>query len=364
MIEATKGGGAARAALPSLRGLRAIWHLIPRPLRIILARVALIPMQLFGVLLVTFVLVRLLPGDPALLLLGNMATPDAIAALRQRLGLDQSVWIQFMHYLINVLHGDLGTSIFTSHPVTQDLLERAPATLELITYAMILTVVLGVGLAILSVAGRRYGFDRLTRLYGLAAGALPDFWVGLLLIFFFFHIAGWAPAPFGRLDTYLTPPNTITGFYTIDSLLTGNWADLGSAISRLALPVITISLVNAGAMMKMTQTVFANVYDSSFVQHARACGMPESRIVAMSLKNSMPPIITTAGFLFGFLLGAAVIVETIFSWGGLGQYAVQAVINSDYPALQGFVMVAAIVVLLVYLVVDVLYELVDPRIRI
>lgn len=340
------------------------WRRLPRPARIVLARFALIPPQLFGILLVTFVLVRMLPGDPALLLLGNMATPEAIASLRQKLGLDQGLWTQFIRYLGRVLHGDLGTSIFTSHPVVQDLVERAPATLELITCAMILTIIIGVGLALLSVIGRGGPLDHATRLYGLAAGALPDFWVGLLLIFFLYHLLGWAPAPFGRIDTYLTPPPTITGFYTIDSLLTGNWSDLASSLGRLALPVATISIVNAGAMMKMTQTVFAGVYDSQFIRHARACGLPQGRIVAISLKNSLPPIITTAGFLFGFLLGAAVLVETIFAWGGLGQYAVQAVINSDYPALQGFVMLAAMFVLLVYLVVDVLYELVDPRIQI
>ncbi len=356
--------GTAPLAAGLRTGIARRWHGLPRPLRIVLARISLIPPQLFGVLLVTFVLVRLLPGDPALLLLGNMATPDAIASLRQRLGLDQGLWTQFVRYLGRVLHGDLGTSIFTSHPVVQDLIERAPATLELISYAMIVTVVAGVGLAVLSVTARGRFFDYFTRAYGLAAGALPDFWVGLLLIFFLYHIAGWAPPPFGRLDTYLTAPRTITGFYTLDSLLAGNWADLGSATGRLVLPVATISIVNTGAMMKMTQTVFAGVYDSAFIRHARASGLPQRRIVAMALKNSLPPIITTAGFLFGFLLGAAVLVETIFSWGGLGQYAVQAVINSDYPALQGFVMVAAIFVLLVYLVVDVLYELVDPRIQI
>lgn len=357
-------GQAVSPATGLLGNVVRYWRRLPRPARIILGRLVLLPPQVLGVVLATFVLVRFLPGDPALLLLGNMATPEGIAALRQKLGLDQGLWTQFMRYLGHVLHGDLGTSIFTSHPVTQDLLERAPATLELITYAMILTLVIGVGLAVISVVQRGGAADYLTRIYGLAAGALPDFWVGLLLIFFLYHWAGWAPAPFGRIDTYLMPPKTITGFYTLDSILTGNWTDLVSALGRLALPVVTIAIVNAGAMMKMTQTVFAGVYEGSFIRHARACGLPQRRIVAMALKNSLPPIITTAGFLFGFLLGAAVLVETIFAWGGLGQYAVQSVINSDYPALQGFVMVSAIFVLLVYLVVDVLYELVDPRIRI
>jgi ABC-type dipeptide/oligopeptide/nickel transport system permease component len=339
------------------------WRLLPRPLRIILSRIAVVVPQLFGVLLVTFLLIRLLPGDPALLLLGNMATPDAIAALRKRLGLDQGVWEQFAHYVGNVLHGDLGVSIFTSNPVVTDLLERVPATLELITYAMILTVIVGVTIAVLSVVRAGRTVDVASRVYGLAAGAIPDFWVALLLIYFFFHVAGIAPAPFGRIDAFITPPPRVTGFLTIDSLIAGNMEALRSSAARLVLPVLTLTIVNAGALMKMTQSVFADIYRSEFVRHARACGLPERVITRMALRNCLPPIITLVGFLTGFLLGAAVLVETIFAWGGLGQYAVQAVINSDYPALQGFVLVAATFILLVYLVVDVLYELADPRIQ-
>lgn len=340
------------------------WRSIPRPARVLAARLPLILPQMLGVMLVTFVLVRLLPGDPALLMLGNTATPDSIVALRERLGLNRGIWDQFLHYVWNVLHGDLGVSLFTSNPVVTDLVERAPATLELITYAMILTVALGVTMAVVSVVRRGGVVDHLSRIYGLAAGAVPDFWVGLLLIYFLFYLGGIAPAPFGRLDTFVEPPQYITGFYTIDGLLTGNLAVVSSAFGRLALPVLTLAIVNAGALMKMTKTTFADVYRSDFIRHQRASGLHERTITRSALRNSLPPIITMVGFLFGFLLGAAVLVETIFSWGGLGQYAVQAVINSDYPALQGFVLVAAAFILVVYLVVDILYELADPRIKV
>jgi ABC-type dipeptide/oligopeptide/nickel transport system permease component len=341
-----------------------LWRATPRPARILLARSPLIVPQMLGVMLVTFVLVRLLPGDPALLMLGNMATPENIASLRQRLGLDRSIWEQFVRYVWNVLHGDLGISLFTSNPVSTDLMQRAPATLELITYAMILTVLIGVSVAVTAVV-RKGGFiDILSRVYGLAAGAIPDFWVGLLLIYFLFYLGGIAPAPFGRLDAFIPPPGRITGFYTIDGFLTGNFAATWSALGRLLLPVLTLTIVNAGALMKMTKTTFADVYRSEFIRHQRASGLSERAITRNALRNSLPPIITMVGFLFGFLLGAAVLVETIFSWGGLGQYAVQAVINSDYPALQGFVLVAAAFILIVYLVVDILYELADPRIQV
>lgn len=340
------------------------WRLLPRTLRIVLSRLAIVVPQMFGVTMATFFLLRLLPGDPALLLLGNMATPEGIAALRQRLGLDLPVWQQFFVYVDNVLHGDLGLSIFTSNPVIVDLLERAPATLELITYAMIFAVIIGVGMAILSVVKAGGPLDVASRIYGLSAGAIPDFWIALLLIYFLFHLAGIAPAPFGRIDAFLTAPPRLTGFYTIDSLIAGDWQAFYSSAGRLALPVLTLTIVNAGAVMKMTHTTFANIYKSEFIVHARASGLSEWTIIKITLRNSLPPIITLVGFLVGFLLGAAVLVETIFAWGGLGQYAVQAVVNSDYPALQGFVLVAAAFILIVYLVVDILYELADPRIQV
>lgn len=340
------------------------WQRFPRPLRIVLSRLPMILPQMLGVIFVAFMLVRLLPGDPTLLMLGNMATPESIASLREQLGLDGTLWQQFAHYMGNVIHGDLGVSLFTSNPVATDLMERAPATLELIFYSMILTVLLAVVVAVIAVVRPGGVMDYVSRFYGLAAGAIPDFWVGLLLIFFLFSVAGIAPAPFGRIDPLLDAPATITGFYTFDSLLAGNLAAFSSSFGRLVLPVVTLTLVNAGALMKMTKTTFAGIWRSDFVRHQRASGLSERVIIRNALRNSLPPIITLVGFLIGFLLGAAVLVETIFSWGGLGQYAVQSVINSDYPALQGFVLLASAFILLVYLVVDILYELADPRIRV
>jgi peptide/nickel transport system permease protein len=225
-------------------------------------------------------------------------------------------------------------------------------------------VIIGVTVAVVSVVKAGGVVDYGSRIYGLAAGAIPDFWVALLLIFFLFYMAGIAPAPFGRIDPMVLPPPAITGFYTIDSLLAGDLAAFKSSVSRLALPVLTLVIVNAGMIMKITKTTFADIYRSEFIRHQRISGLPERVIMRNALRNSLPPIITTIGFLFGFLLGGAVLVETLFSWGGLGQYAVTAVINSDYPALQGFVLVTSAFILVIYLVVDVLYELVDPRIEV
>ncbi len=337
---------------------------LPRPLRIVLGRIGILVPQMFGVLLATFLLIRLLPGDPALLMLGNMATPDQIESLREKLGLNASVWTQFTSYLSTVIQGDLGTSMFTSNPVVVDLLDRVPATLELITYAMLVTIIIAVSLAVVSVIKPKGLVSKFSKVYGLAAGAVPDFWVGLLLIYFLFYVAGIAPAPFGRLDPIISAPPPVTGFLTIDTLLAGDTEAFASAVGRLFLPVLTLATVNAGALMKMTQMVFADSYRSEYIRHARASGLSEWKLVRIALRNSLPPIITMVGFLFGFLLGAAVLVETIFAWGGLGQYAVSAVMNSDYPALQGFVLVAAAFILIVYTVVDVLYGIADPRIEV
>jgi ABC-type dipeptide/oligopeptide/nickel transport system permease component len=341
-----------------------LWRRLPRVARIVLARLFVLPPQMLGVTLVTFLLVRMLPGDPALLLLGRMASPETVRMLRNKLGLDASLYEQFISYVGATLHGDLGVSPFTSNPVALDLIQRAPATLELICYAMPLTMLIGVSVAVIGVVRRGGLVDRGIAAYGTTAGSIPDFCVGLLLIFFLFHKLGWAPAPFGRLDVVLTPPPTRTGFYTVDSLIVGDWGTFRSSVAHLALPVLTITIANVGAVIKLTRAAFAESYGSAFVVHARACGLSQRQLTMIALRNSLGPIISLAGFLTGFLLGAAVLVETLFAWGGLGQYAVQAVVNSDYSALQGFVLLASVFILLVYLVADILYEFADPRIRV
>ncbi len=344
--------------------LLSAWHALPRLVRIVAMRCLMIVPQMLGITLVAFLLVRLLPGDPARLILGNFATEDSIRLMREKLGLDQTLPVQAERYLVSVLHGDLGTSPFTSNPVLVDLAQRAPATLELIFYAMLLTVAFAVTMAVLSVVRPGGVADHASRLYGLAAGAIPDFWVALLLVFFLFHLLGWAPAPFGRIDALVTPPPTVTGFLTVDSVVARDMTAFWSASARLVLPVLTIAIVNAAALMKMAQISFRDAYRSDFVAQMRMSGVPERQIIRAALRNALPPIISQTAFITGFLLGAAVLVETIFAWGGLGQYAVQAVVNSDYAAVQGFVLVASAFVLIVYTVADILYELADPRIEV
>jgi peptide/nickel transport system permease protein len=261
-----------------------------------------------------------------------------------------------------LLQGDFGRAWSTSDSVWQDLITRVPATLELITYSLLLALVVGVSIGIVTAFRQGRSVDRATRIYGLMAGAIPDFWLGLLLIFFFYYELRIFPPPLGRLDPFLTPPDHITGLYTVDSLLTGNWECLLSAVTHLALPVITLAFANAGGIMRMTRSTMIGILDGDFIRHGRLSGLPERTLLRYALRNALPPVVTLVAIIYGYLLGGAVLIENVFGWGGLGQYAVQAMSVSDYAAIQGFVLVAATFTLLLYLVVDLLYFAIDPRI--
>lgn len=319
--------------------------------------------QLLGIILVSFLLVKSVPGDPAVLMLGPTATPAAIASLREALGLDQPLYVQFFIYVKNLLHGDLGTSWQTTRPVLDDLIQRFPATLELVTLSLLVAIGVGVTLG-LHAAKRPNGWiARFADLYGLSVGALPDFWFALVLIFVFYTLLGWAPAPLGRLDMIVIPPASVTGALTIDTLLAGDLQAFGSALSHLALPVLTLGLLNAGPILKMTQATMEKMLESDFSRYEVLCGVPQRLVIRHALRNALPSIVTIISVLYGFLIGGAVLVEIVFSWGGAGQYAVQGVLNSDIYPVLGFVLFSAIFSLIVYIMVDLIYVLLDPRIN-
>jgi peptide/nickel transport system permease protein len=318
--------------------------------------------QLLGIILVSFLLVKSIPGDPAVLMLGPTATPTAIASLREQLGLDQPLYIQFVIYVKNLLHGDLGTSWQTTRPVLEDLILRFPATLELVTLALLLAIGIGVTLGVYAAKRPNGWVARLSDFYGLSAGALPDFWFALVLIFVFYTVLGWAPAPLGRMDMIVLPPLPVTGAYTIDALLAGDLEAFRSALSHLVLPVLTLGLLNAGPILKMTQTTMEKMLESDFSRYEVLCGVPQRLVVRHALRNALPSIVTIISVLYGYLIGGAVLVEIVFSWGGAGQYAVQGVLNSDIYPVLGFVLFSAVFSLVVYIVVDLIYVLLDPRI--
>lgn len=334
--------------------------------RLLVRRVAFAVVQLLGASIVIFAVVRLMPGDPAVAILGANAGPDQVEALQERLGLNRSVLEQYAIWLGDVLHGDLGRSWVTSNAVTDDIKQRLPATLELITVSLAIAVLVLIPLGVLTARKSARILSRLaergTFTYGMLAGSMPDFWLALILIFVFYVNLGWAPAPLGRLDIAMTPPREMTGSYLIDSAIAGEWAVFWSAMRHLALPVATLVFVYGAPILKMTQQTVAKMLDSEFVELGRSAGVSATTEMRIAFKNALPPILTIAAVTYGYVLGGAVLVETIFSWGGLGQYAVQSIINADFSAIQGFVLVATAFSIVVFLVMDVVHYMIDPRV--
>ena len=326
-------------------------------------RLVFVGPQLIGILFVSFMLVKLIPGDPAVMMLGPFATEDGLARLRAELGLDRSILEQFGIYVFRVVQGDLGTSWQTTMPVTSDLTQRFPATLELVTLSLALALLIGIPLGVAGAKNTRGILRKIADYYGLMAGSLPDFWFALVLIFLFYTILGIAPAPLGRLDFVIIPPNTVTGSLLIDSLIAGNWAAFRNAAGHLVLPVLTLGIINAGPILKMTQSTMERMLQADFSKYAEMCGLPRNVVVRKAFRNALPSIVTIVSVLYGFLIGGAVLVEIVFSWGGAGQYAVQGVLNSDLNPVLGFVLYSAILSLVIYLIVDLIYFAIDPRTR-
>ena len=320
--------------------------------------------QVVGIVTIVFFLIRLVPGNPAEFLAGAKASKETIAGIESRLGLDKSLPVQYAYFWRGLVQGDLGDSIFTGHPVVQDLKFRVPATLELTLVSIILCVLIGVPLGIYAALRKGGVVEKIVAGYGLLTGGLPDFWLALILVFVFFFLLRWAPPPLGRLGALGTPPRSITGFYLVDSALTGNWATFRLAASHIALPVLTLVIIYTGNIVKMTRSSMEEVAGSDFMDYARACGLPGSTMIRYQLRNALAPVVTVIAFTNGFLLGGIVLVETVFSWGGVGEYAVQSVTQADYWPLQGFVLVAAAFMALNYLLLDLVYALIDRRVRI
>ena len=319
--------------------------------------------QLFGIILVSFFMVKLIPGDPAVMMLGPTASQQSLAALRDKMGLSKPLWQQFAYYIGDVLHGNLGTSWQTTRPVTEDLLQRFPATLELVTFGLLLAIAIGFPLGVAASRLQSGPVRKFADYYGLLAGAMPDFWLALVLIYIFYTQLGWIAAPLGRIDLAVVPPRTITGSLVVDSLLTGNIDALSSSFGHMVLPVLTLGIINAGPILKMTQTMVTRALSSEFVQYAEICGLPRRVVLRQAVRAALPAIVTIISVLFGFLIGGAVLVEIVFSWGGAGQYAVQGVLNADVNPVLGFVVLSAVLSLVIYLVVDLIYYALDPRTR-
>ncbi|WP_298980576.1 ABC transporter permease [Caldilinea sp.] len=331
--------------------------------RFILRRLGGLVFVLFGVSIMTFFLAQIVPADPVTAALGTNAREAQIEAYRRQLGLDQPVVVQYVRYMGRLLQGDLGASIRTRRPVADDLRDFLPATVELTLAAMLVTILVGIPLGVIAALRRNTWIDAAARILALIGGAMPIFYVGLLLLGVFYRQLRWLPGP-GRLDSTLQPPTTLTGLYTVDALLTGNWPVFTDALAHLVLPAITLGLYSTAVLLRMTRSSMLEMLGQDFVRTARAKGLSQRLVIGRHVfKNALPPILTILGVIFGSLLSGAVLTETIFNWPGIGRYATTSVTTLDYPAVMGVALVAAVIYPLVNTLVDIGYSVIDPRVR-
>jgi peptide/nickel transport system permease protein len=319
---------------------------------------------LIGVVIVTFLLTRALPGDPAAYFAGPAATKEAVEQVRVSLGLDKPLPIQFVRYVNDLAHGNLGNSLSTGRPVVTEIASRLPASAELTLLGLILSMAIAVPLGILAAVKQGSWIDHTCRVVATAGVSLPVFFTGLLLVYVFYYILGWSPAPIGRLDAFSSAPPHITGFFTIDALLTRNFETFRGALNQLILPAFTLGIFSLAPIARMTRASMLAVLASEFVRTARASGLDNRTvIITYAFRNAMLPVVTTLGMVFSFLLGANVLVEKVFAWPGIGSYAVEALLQSDFAPVQGFVLTMAVMYVALNLLIDILYGVIDPRVR-
>jgi dipeptide transport system permease protein len=333
-------------------------------LTMVLKRLAMAIPSLLGVVVVTFLLTRALPGDPAAYFAGPAATPQAIEEIRVKLGLDKPLIEQFAGYVVDLTHGNLGTSLTTGQPVASELRNRLPASAELTLLGLMVSILIAVPLGILAATKPNSMIDHACRVISTLGVSLPVFFTGLILIYVFYYLTGWAPAPLGRLDVFYTDPPHVTGFFLIDSLIANQPETFVAALKQLILPALTLGIFSLAPIARMTRASMLAVLSSDFIRTARASGLsPYTVIITYAFRNAMLPVITTLGMVFSFLLGANVLVEKVFAWPGIGSYAVEALLASDFAPVQGFVLTMAVLYVVLNLLIDILYGLIDPRVR-
>lgn len=348
---------------PEEQRARAGVHPLARYLGI---RAGLTILLLFGVTLVTFTLTNLVPADPVQAALGEQAAadPEIVAQFRENAGLDQPLPVQYLTYLGNLLHGDLGVSQQTRAPVAQDLGKAFPATAELAIAAILISIVIGVGLGTWAALRRRTVTDQMIRVVSLIGISVPSFWLALVVYFVFFSQLHWFPGS-GRLSPATIPPPRVTGMYTVDALLAGQWATFGDAVAHLVLPAAVLALYTIGLLTRFARSAILEVLDLDYVRAARAKGLPARVVVTRYvLRGALVPIITVLGVAFGSLLSGTVLVEKVYSWHGLGEYAYAAATKLDLPAIMGVGLVVGVVYIGLNFLVDVLYGVIDPRVRV
>lgn len=334
-----------------------MWRYFGKRLLISLATVV-------GIVVIVFFIVRVLPGDAAVVRAGPYANEEKVAEIREQYGLSDPIVVQFSDYVTGVFTGDFGVSIRTNGDVLDELMDRLPASLELAFYSVLLAALIGIPLGILAAARRGSWIDGGARVFAVFGSSMALFWLGLLLIYFLFFRLRWFPGPIDRLAIGTEPPQTITGFYTVDALLRGQLGVMVESFRYLALPVLTLGLVLAAPILKMVRASMIEALDSEHVRTAKAIGVPSRTILFRDgFRNALLPVITAIGIVFGYMLGGNIIVEFLFAWPGVGRYAYNAIQVNDLEALQGFVIMVGILYVILNVVIDLSYAWIDPRIR-
>jgi peptide/nickel transport system permease protein len=332
--------------------------------RYILGRLLQLVPVLLGISLLVFAFLHLIPGDPAVTMLGDRATPAALEVLRERMGLNEPLPLQYLTFLGNLLKFDLGTSIFTGVPIIEEIKTKWPATFELSIVAMLIALIIGIPAGVMAAVRKNSLIDNLMMSGSLLGVSMPVYWLGLLLVYLFAVNLQWLP-PSGRIGInvgYDFEP--ITGFFIFDALIQGNFQALGDILSHLLLPAITLSTIPLAIIARITRSAMLEVLSQDYIRTARSKGLKEFLVIGKhALKNAMLPVVTVVGLEFGTLLGGAILTETIFSWPGIGSWIYGGILQRDYPIVQGGVVFVAFVFVLINLLVDISYVFLDPRIQ-
>ena len=324
--------------------------------------IALVPI-LIGVTMVAFLVSRGLPGDPARLYAGMQASDFEVQAIRESLGLNKPLYHQYWIYMQGLIQGDLGFSLRTGFPVAEDIRNRLPATVEMVIFALAFALSVALPLGVWAAVRRGKLIDRFSRFISTLGVAIPDFWAALILVMIFFVFLGWAPAPVGRLDLGASPPDG-TGFYLLDSLVRGEWGTFRNALGHIILPMISLGFPAIAPITRLTRNATLSVLQSDYIAFGRASGLRGAPLyLKYVLRNSLPGAITMTGLISGYMIGGAVLIERVFSWPGVGLYAYNSLERTDHAAIQGVVLLSAVTYLLVFLLVDLLQSIVDPRVR-
>jgi ABC-type dipeptide/oligopeptide/nickel transport system permease component len=327
-----------------------------------LRRLALLPIGIFIVVSLSFGLVSIVPGDPARAIAGGLASEETLAGIRAELGLDQPFLTRYATYVSDLVRFDLGRSFVTERPVRTEIWERLGDSIELIVMSLLLATALGLVLGGVGAYFRGRPVDKGTRFLTSALQSIPDFFLGIVLIYFLFFILDWTPAPVGRIGLVEVRPPVVTGGLLTDALIARDWAVFWSGVRHSIMPVLALGLFYSAYFAKTTRAVLGTAFASRQVEFARACGLPPRTIWMYALRDARTPIMTYGAILFAVLIGGAAIVEIVFAWGGVGQWAVERILALDIPAIQGFVLFAGVITLLTYVLLDILVARLDPRI--